>query len=73
MTRWLSRRATTEPPRLFGYVREGRGGLEPPTSASDRTERCTNRPGSYPSLVQWGHGPTPDPRPDPVTVNVQLP
>ena len=37
-----------------------------------RPESSLASPG-YPSLVQWGAGPTPQPRPDPVTVNVQLP
>lgn len=39
-----------------------------------RAEARTDRqpPGSYPSL-QWDAGPTPDARPDPMTVAVQLP
>jgi site-specific DNA recombinase len=65
-------RLPAPPVRVISGV-VGRGGLEPPTSALDRTAHCINWPGSYPSLVQWGAGPTPHPRPGPVTVNVQLP
>jgi hypothetical protein len=64
---------------LNGLVaREGRGNPSRKgrlfRSPAGRAEARTNRqpPGSYPSL-QWGAGSTPDARPDPVTVTVQLP
>jgi len=54
----------------FNPSRKGRLFRGPAGGAEARTNR--QPPGSYPSM-QWGAGPTPDARPDPVTVTVQLP